>query len=127
MRVEADILKALGEPMRMRLAALLAHEGEVCVCRLAAAIGEPDSKVSKHLSVLRTAGLAETRRKGTWIYYRLRDPRTLFETALWSALRVGLGHTLELEADRKRLTTVSCTLTPAPTAVQKATAVREEI
>lgn len=69
----AEIFKALGEPVRLRLYSLLASSGEVCVCHLTDALELPQSTVSRHLGVLRHAGLVTTRRDGKWMYYQLAD------------------------------------------------------
>lgn len=66
----AEVLRAFGEPTRLSLLALLT-EGEVCVCDLVTALDLPQPTVSRHLSVLRDAGFVETRRVGTWMWYRL--------------------------------------------------------
>jgi len=62
-------LKALGDPVRLRLFSLLGKHGELCVCHLVDALKLPQSTVSRHLSVLRHAGLVQTRREGKWMYY----------------------------------------------------------
>jgi ArsR family transcriptional regulator, arsenate/arsenite/antimonite-responsive transcriptional repressor len=64
------LFKALGDETRLRIVALLSH-GELCVCHLQEALGLSQSNVSRHLSVLRAAGVVEDRRDGTWVYYRL--------------------------------------------------------
>ncbi len=63
--------KALGDPVRLRLVALIAARPEACVCDLTGAfrIGAPT--ISHHLRVLREAGLVESERRGTWVYYRV--------------------------------------------------------
>ena len=67
----ALLLRALGDPTRLRLALLLARNGEMCVCRLWEAVGGPRYGVSRHLGVLRSAGIVAARREGTWMHYRL--------------------------------------------------------
>lgn len=84
---EAKTFKALSDPIRLKLAALLARQDEICVCKLTEALGEPQFKVSRHLSVLRNAGLVTARRQGTWMYYRLTDPRTRFDQTVRDCLR----------------------------------------
>jgi ArsR family transcriptional regulator len=64
------LYKALGDDTRLRIVALLSH-GELCVCHVEAALGLPQPTTSRHLAVLRNAGVVETRRDGSWIYYRL--------------------------------------------------------
>jgi ArsR family transcriptional regulator len=63
--------KALGDPIRLRLFALLGNHDELCVCHLVDAMQLPQSTISRHLSILRQAGLLDTRRDGKWMYYRL--------------------------------------------------------
>ena len=64
------LFKALGDETRLRVVALLSH-GELCVCHIEAALGLSQPTASRHLSVLRSAGVVEPRREGTWVYYRL--------------------------------------------------------
>ncbi len=67
---QAKIFKALGHPSRLRMVDAL-RDGEKCVCDLQALIGDDMSTVSKHLSVLREAGIVFSDKRGTNIYYRL--------------------------------------------------------
>jgi len=69
----AEIFKALGDPVRLRLFQLLANRDELCVCHLTEALDLPQSTVSRHLGVLRHAGLVQTRREGKWMHYCLTD------------------------------------------------------
>ncbi len=70
----AEVFRALSDPLRLRLLAALAAGGEMCVCQLVEQLREPQPKVSQHLRVLRTAGLVESRRQGTWAHYKLTSP-----------------------------------------------------
>ena len=63
--------KALGDPVRLRLLGLIASETEVCVCDLTPAFELSGSTISHHLKVLREAGLVDSDRRGTWVYYRV--------------------------------------------------------
>jgi ArsR family transcriptional regulator len=67
-------LKALADPVRVKLVSLLfsSHAGEVCSCDLAAAVELSESTVSHHLSQLRRAGLVESERRGMNVYHRPR-------------------------------------------------------
>ena len=69
----ARVLKALGDPVRLRLVSLIgAHQGgEVCVCELTTAFDLTQPTISHHLKVLRGAGIIDSERRGTWVYYRL--------------------------------------------------------
>jgi DNA-binding transcriptional ArsR family regulator len=66
------VLKAAADPNRARILKML-ESGELCVCQIVAALGLSESTVSKHLSVLRAAGLVEERKEGRWVYCRLAE------------------------------------------------------
>ena len=67
---QAGIFKALGHPSRLLMVDAL-REGEKCVCELQALVGDDMSTVSRHLAVLRAAGVVVSEKRGTNIYYRL--------------------------------------------------------
>jgi ArsR family transcriptional regulator len=69
----APMFKALSDPIRLRLLSLIASMGEACVCELTAAFDVTGATISHHLRVLREADLVESERRGTWIYYRMRQ------------------------------------------------------
>lgn len=68
----APMFKALGDPARLRLMSLIASESEACVCDLADAFDLSGPTISHHLRVLREAGLVDSDRRGTWVFYRAR-------------------------------------------------------
>ncbi|PYO68240.1 MAG: hypothetical protein DMD69_07295 [Gemmatimonadetes bacterium] len=71
----ADLFAALGDRIRLRLACcLLAVPTGACVCELVDALDVSQPNISRHLKVLKAAGLVDERREGRWIYYRLRQP-----------------------------------------------------
>src|SRR3954447_3127317 len=78
----ASMFKALSDPVRLRLLALIAcHDGgEACVCDLVDAFEVSPPTISHHLRVLREAGMIAADRRGTWIYYRI-VPMTLADLA----------------------------------------------
>ena len=67
---QAKIFKALGHPTRLLMVDSL-HSGEKCVCELQSLAGADMSTVSKHLALLREAGVVSSEKRGTNIYYRL--------------------------------------------------------
>jgi DNA-binding transcriptional ArsR family regulator len=69
----ARVMKALAHPSRLFIVDELSR-GERCVCELTEMIGADVSTVSKHLAVLREAGLVLDERRGVQIFYRLRVP-----------------------------------------------------
>ncbi|HNW91737.1 MAG TPA: metalloregulator ArsR/SmtB family transcription factor [bacterium] len=117
MQAAAALFKALADPIRLRLAVLLAGNGETCVCQLASAVAEPECKISRHLGVLRAAGMVRARRHGTWMYYRLVDPRHRLEHCLQECFRDCLNRQAQVTRDRKRLLQCACA---APEAARRA-------
>jgi DNA-binding transcriptional ArsR family regulator len=71
-QLKADLLKALGQPTRLKILDLLAT-GERCVCEIFPAIGGEQSNVSKHLGFLRSQGIVVADRRGMRVFYRLAD------------------------------------------------------
>ncbi len=71
-----NITKALSDENRIR-ALMMLKGGELCVCQIIEMLGLAPSTVSKHMSILRQAGLVETRKEERWIYYRLADNNAL--------------------------------------------------
>jgi ArsR family transcriptional regulator, arsenate/arsenite/antimonite-responsive transcriptional repressor len=67
----APLFKAIGDPVRLRLLSMIAcHEsGEACVCDLTGAFDLTAPTISHHLKVLKQAGLIDSERRGTWVYY----------------------------------------------------------
>ena len=101
-RPVSRLFRALGDETRLRIVALLAH-GELCVCHLHAALGLSQPNVSRHLAVLRAAGIAGARRDGKWVYYRLlRQPDPGCERQLRALVGVFAKRAL-LRADVARL------------------------
>ncbi|WP_285730564.1 metalloregulator ArsR/SmtB family transcription factor [Nocardiopsis sp. ATB16-24] len=69
--VEIDLIRALGDPLRLRIVSLLAHE-TLCTTHLVTETGAKQTNLSNHLRVLREAGVVETEPCGRYTYYRLR-------------------------------------------------------
>ena len=66
------LIKALGDDVRLRIVALLAH-GELCVCHIEAALELTQPNASRHLAILRAAGIVSHRRRDKWVHYRLAE------------------------------------------------------
>ena len=78
----APLLKALADPVRLRLLSLVAsHDGgEACICDLTAAFDLSQPTISHHMRVLHEAGLVYRDKRGVWAYYRIR-PQALASLA----------------------------------------------
>jgi len=72
----ARIMKALGHPTRLFIVQTL-ESREHCVCELTAMIGSDISTVSKHLSILKQAGVVQDEKRGSQVFYALRVPCVL--------------------------------------------------
>jgi len=101
------ITSALADPGRLRILACL-RGGEVCACHIIELLALAPSTVSKHMAILRQAGLVEARKDGRWMHYRLAGPgapdvvaRTL--EWLWECL----DEDAQAAADSKRLKAIT--------------------
>jgi ArsR family transcriptional regulator len=84
------LLKALADPVRLRLLSLVAShvEGEACVCDLVGAFDLSQPTISHHLKVLHEVGLLDRDRRGVWVYYKVRsDALTDLAALIGSAAR----------------------------------------
>ena len=70
----ARLAKVLANPARLQMVDALAKVDEMCVCELVELVGLDQTTVSKHLALLRGAGLVDSRKQGLQVYYTLRTP-----------------------------------------------------
>ncbi len=76
MRTLLAIAKALSDEHRVR-ALMSLRGGELCLCQVIEMLGLAPSTVSKHMAILRQAGLVASRKDGRWIFFRLADKDAL--------------------------------------------------
>ena len=89
----AEMLKALAEPLRLRMLSFItaSSTGEACVCDIAGVADVSQPTVSHHLKVLKDAGIVTSERRGTWVYYRVApEVREAVSTLLQSFARSAL-------------------------------------
>ena len=96
------LFRALGDETRLRIVALLSH-GELCVCHLETALDLNQSTASRHLGVLRAAGVVDCRREGTWVYYRIADQQHATVAKALDVLTAVFGAERALRSDHARL------------------------
>lgn len=108
MQEEAAYFKVLADQTRLRLMVILALEGETCVCKLAQALEAPESRISRHLGIMRMAGIVEARREGTWMHYKLSKTRNRLEVCLQDCFRECFADHQTVKADIERLVQVTC-------------------
>src|SRR5215207_6219120 len=68
----SKVFRALGDETRLRIVALLSH-GELCVCHIESALELSQPNASRQLGILKSAGVVDSRRDGTWVYYHLAE------------------------------------------------------
>lgn len=72
--LRAGLTKALAHPLRLQILDVLLEEGEMCVCEIIKKVGSSQSTVSKHLAVLKDAGVVDARKDGLMVFYQVRTP-----------------------------------------------------
>lgn len=65
----APMFKALGDPVRLRMTSMIASVPELCVCEITPAFDLSSATISHHLKTLREAGIVDSERRGTYVYY----------------------------------------------------------
>ena len=98
----SEIFTALSDRTRLRLLNLL-RAGEVCVCDLVEGVGAPQPTVSRHLAVLRGAGLVRARKEGLWAHYGLAEGAEHLLKRLFECLSECSAHCPEFPKDEKRV------------------------
>ncbi|MCB1491377.1 MAG: winged helix-turn-helix transcriptional regulator [Rhodobiaceae bacterium] len=94
-----SILAALAEPTRLRAVQILADGSEHCVCELMQKLAATQSRMSRHMQVLKQAGLVSDRRDAQWVRYRLDSGMDSAQRALVdAALRLAETRDAEREA-----------------------------
>jgi len=100
------IFKGLSDPVRLRIAHLLAQKKELCVCHITDALSLPQSTVSRHLNTLKSCGLVVAERRGKWVYYNMT--RTDEVTAIADMITNSAVSDQMLQADLANLKESTC-------------------
>jgi ArsR family transcriptional regulator, arsenate/arsenite/antimonite-responsive transcriptional repressor len=87
----SETFKALSDETRLRIMTLLMENEELCVCDFVGALGETQSKISRHLRYLYHAGLVEDRRQGLWMHYRVAPDLAPEQRIIVAALAEAIG------------------------------------
>ena len=107
---EQAFFDALADPIRRRILALLLGADERCVCELHGALAAPQPKVSRHLGVLREAGLVLARRNGVWMHYRIHPQLPAWALRILIHMRDGIPP----EPETNPVSAVPCGPGPTP-------------
>jgi ArsR family transcriptional regulator len=96
------VFKALSDRNRLRLMRLLAvADKQVCVCELMDAVELPQYQVSRHLTILKNAGLVSSERNGTWIYYSPLRDGAAFNQPLFDLLKDQVAEKIFFQDEKK--------------------------
>ena len=90
------LYKAIADGTRLKAVLLLCQQPELCVCDLMQALREPQPKVSRHLALLKKAGLLQDKKRGLWVFYRLHPALPAWAEMV---LRQTLAHNPEFIRD----------------------------
>ncbi|MGA9045898.1 ArsR/SmtB family transcription factor [Sulfuricurvum sp.] len=91
MEIFLQTVSALNDETRIRLLAFLNQYGPLCVCDLQESFGMIQSRLSRHLKILKDAGFLRVDRQGTWAYYSIRSPQDRFRSeALMEITMLGI-------------------------------------
>lgn len=80
------LFQALADPTRIRIVNLLGR-GELCVCQIVYVLGMSQPKISRHLAILRDAGMVSDRKDGRWVHYSLTRPASNLHARLVGCAR----------------------------------------
>ncbi len=95
-------IKALSDEIRLRIVNIL-YEQELCVCEMVDALKLPQSTISRHLAVLRNAGLVEDKKQGQWVVYRLLVRNEFIRILIENEMRSKPFFAKDIEALNTRL------------------------
>jgi ArsR family transcriptional regulator len=96
------LFRALGDETRLRIVALLSHT-QLCVCHIEQALSLSQPNASRQLGILRAAGIVDSRREGTWVYYRLAEQDHAGVQQVIALLAASFGAARTLRADLARV------------------------
>ncbi|QSZ40662.1 metalloregulator ArsR/SmtB family transcription factor [Sulfurimonas aquatica] len=87
MEIFLKSVSALNDETRVLILSFLNEYGETCVCDLQASLDMIQSRLSRHLKILKEAGFLRVQRKGTWAYYSIRSPLDRFRSEALEEIR----------------------------------------
>ena len=106
MKEFTKLLKALSHETRLKIMVLLSQK-ELCVCEIEKQLNLSQAKVSRHLTVLKHAGLVKDRREGLWIYYSIDKPKDPINKKVFELFKALKETKKGINIDKMKL--ISCT------------------
>ncbi|MBF0189051.1 MAG: metalloregulator ArsR/SmtB family transcription factor [Magnetococcales bacterium] len=102
-----NLFKLLSDVTRLRALILIMREQELCVCELVYALEVPQPSISRNLARLRQEGIVDSRRRGTWVHYRLHHALPQWAVSVLETVRDGVQETPLYQQDWQRLQTMN--------------------
>jgi len=87
MEIFLKTTSALNDETRVLILSFIDRHGECCVCELQNSLGMIQSRLSRHLKILKDAGFLRVQRKGIWAYYSIRTPLDRFRIEALQEIR----------------------------------------
>ena len=97
------LFSILSDQTRLRALMLLQSEKELCVCELTFALKESQPKISRHLALMRDAGIVESRRAGIWMHYRISQRLPRWAGEILGQIRGQIDGLMPFSEDMKQL------------------------
>lgn len=98
-----SLFSIFSDPTRLRALILIQSEGEVCVCELTFALEESQPKISRHLALMRDAGVVEPRREGTWMHYHINPDLPQWAKEIIEQTHARISCLTPFKEDKKQL------------------------
>ena len=96
-----QLCKCLADETRLKIVMQVRQHGELCVCDLVAALGQPQPTVSRHLAQLRDCGVLAVRKDAQWAYYRLHDALPVWAEDVLEALQSPVRKLFSLKPEQR--------------------------
>ena len=103
-----DFFKVLADETRLRCLSLILEYNEVCVCELIEALDLPQSKISRHLSIIKLNNIISQRRVGQWMMYSLHPDLSVFKHSIIEQTIKELSSQPLFKKDMKQLSKMDC-------------------
>jgi ArsR family transcriptional regulator len=87
MEIFLKTIGSINDETRLKILNFINQHGEVCVCDIENAFGMIQSRISRHLKILKEAGFLKVDRRGRWAYYSVRSPLDLFRQSILEEIK----------------------------------------
>ena len=87
MEIFLKTIGSLNDETRLKILNFINHHEEVCVCDIENAFGMIQSRISRHLKILKEAGFLKVDRRGRWAYYSVRSPLDMFRQSILEEIK----------------------------------------